>query len=282
MIRPSGAPPPNALGGLDLSALASQGQAETQTRVAGQASLMDGYLSATLGEAKGRNLSASDRERQLLAFRRQQALMDEEIERQRLGSAASGQRERIAAAASEAQTQRDFDAARAMEDRAFELGQVAATRADQTDPNSLDERRFKLEQERFLAEYGDGSRPEWGKDAVDFDRGQYLSGRDIGSDIRGRSFGPSQGSQIADLPDWARDKAQAALESGDLKLPQGPTFEEQKGEARKIVLKHGPVSANPDPAEFQRRILELFNGSSTAASLALSDLGEIANWNAGL
>lgn len=277
--------PGASLGGLDLSGLAAQGHAESQTRVAGQGSLMDGYMASVLGEAKGRAGADSEREERLMAFRRQQALMEEERERQRLGNAATGQRERIAAAASEAQTQRQFQAEQANDARIFELGQVAATDGNSLDDQrlALDQQRYELEKRQVDAALGDGTQ-NFGQDELAFGRGQYLAGRPIADDIRSRSFGPDPQAQIADLPDWARGEAREQLAAGGNEAFNRPTFEDQKAAAREIALKLGPVAPleKQDPAKFQRQILELFNGSATAASLALSDLGEIADWNAGL
>lgn len=169
------------VGGLNLSALADQGRAESQTRIAGQGNLIDAYVAQNLGEQRAGFQADSERDQRMAEFRRNQALMQEALEEARRGQQASLQRQQFASAAEEAQAQRDFEAQQLMMEQAFELGNIAAMREE------------------------DLAQPtEFGRGEVSFDRGWALSDDKV-NEIRGSTMVEGKGGGWGPLNVGARD-----------------------------------------------------------------------------
>lgn len=247
------APPANpGLGGLSLSSLASQGQAETDRRIAGQSHLIDAYLDQALGMNDARNAADSERQQRMLAFRRQQALLQEEMQRSRMSQNEALQRARIEAAASEGQKDRDFRSALAAEERAFELGQAAV----QSEREDLENRMLELQVQQMEQELGgtlDGD--DFGQYDVSWTRGDALTpGRR--DDLRDVTFRNTDEGTFGFLPGRQGDYGSAI------------TYDDLAQDALGIVNQYGQ-----DPNEVTRRVRELARGRPQLASTLLYDLG---------
>lgn len=168
------------VGGLNLSSLADQGRAESQTRIAGQGSLIDAYLAQNLGEQQAGFQADSERDQRMAEFRRNQALMQEQLEAARRGQQASLARGQMASAAEEAAAQREFESAMLAQEQAFELGQIAAMREESLAPT------------------------KFGRGEVSFDRGWAISDGKA-DEIRGSNLIEGKGGGWGPLNIGARD-----------------------------------------------------------------------------
>lgn len=77
-------------GGLDLSALAAQAGAETQTRVNGGQSALAGFLASMLQEQQGLIQSSGEQQIREQNFARAQAILDDAMARRQAASSGSG------------------------------------------------------------------------------------------------------------------------------------------------------------------------------------------------
>lgn len=236
--------------GVDLAGLASQGRAETNTRIAGQSSLMDSYLEQVLGMKAAEGQAATERDLRMQDFERQQALMREQLQRSRQGQDAALQRARIEAAAAEGLKDRDFRTAMTAEERAFELGQAATQR----DSQALQDRLLELQVQQMEQELGNVG-GGFGQNVISADRGAELSaGRQDA--LRGVTFDERTGGGFFNfLP--GDQRGTRTVDYGDLSQS-----------ALGIVDQYGE-----DPNEVVRKIRELARQRPQLASLLLHDIG---------
>lgn len=261
---PKPAPGPNpGLGGLNLAALASQSMAETDRRIAGQSSLIDTYLDQVLGLNNARNSAESERDERMKSFQRQQALLREQLDRQRMTQDEAMQRARIQAASSEGDKSRAHRSVLSAEERAFELGQAAT----QQDRQALENRMLELQIQQMEREVGPQN-PQFGRHVASADRGAALSpGRQ--QDLRETTFTEKTGGGGFKLPNIGLLGGDGNIRiGGSLERTQTTTYDDLARDAEGIVNEYGE-----DPNEVTRRIKLLARERPQLASLLLYDLG---------
>ena len=274
--RPAPGP---GMGGLDLSALASAGAAETNTRIGGQQDVIDTYLAQVLGEGKAGAAADAERQSRGIGDRRSQQLVQEQLERRRQQQQEALQRARLNAEASMAAADRDFKGSQAAEQRLVELGMAAGQRLDQDLAMGWEREKFDRQMDLQEAQLGleggldptqlnptEARNSGMGYGYVGADRGQYLNTRPVAGDIRGRSFEREGDKKTFGI---------GPLKVGDGLLDLGRegskqvSYEDAKNEAGELL------QAGLEPLELRKKLLELFNGSETAVSLALFELGDL-------
>lgn len=241
----------HALGGLDLGVTADQARWETGQRIAGQGQAIDDYLSQVLGERSAGYEAGNERDLRMQQFRRNQALMQEQLEAQRRGQEGSLARARMGSAASEAQAQRDFEAEQSQMARVFELGQIAAAREDAAASRLGDFGQGAVGADKGYAVSQD---PTARREAVNFE----LSKPAEESYGWRNPFASNKHGQLGFQNPRTYDPGQASTTGYDELLPK----------AREIV-----DSNFENPIELQKKLLELYGGNANVASYALWDLG---------
>lgn len=221
--------------GLDLAALATQGMAENDARLAGGRSLLDAYLNSVLENQEAGYAAGAERDTRMFDFQRQQALMADSLARRGQDQVGELQGERQRWEAEQAALQRAFLASQSQREQAFELGQAAAGEDDW------------MERERFQTD-------EAIRQAVTLMGLEEEASRPRLSDFGSQSVNPYRGQAIL-----------GELQRGGYN--RSPLTREERRAAQEVIRRHGS-----DPAKTVQAMQELF-GHAGRASIALFDLG---------
>lgn len=267
--NPTVLPMNQGLGGLNLSAMAAAGGAETDRRIAGQSGLIGAYLDQVLGMNSAKNAASSERDQRMLAFERQQALLQEQMQRERGNQEAVLQQARIGAQASESGANREHSAAMNAERRAFELGQAAMQQPGTRE--ALEDQLLAMQVQQMAQELNP-PQPTFGRGVVAADRGDALSaGRQ--DELRRKTFVENTGGGGITLPNIGLGGGGNLRLGGAPERTETTTYDDLQQGARGLLSSYGQHTATPNPDMLTQKLLDLTRNQPQLASLLLSDLG---------
>ena len=267
---PRPAPGPNpGLGGMNLNALAGAARGETDRRIAGQSGLIGAYLDQVLGMNSAKNAASSERDQRMLAFERQQALLQEQMQRERGNQEAVLQQARLGSQASEGNADRAHSAAMNQSRRDFELGQASMQQPGERE--TLENRLLEM-QVRQMEQELNPPRQTFGRGVVAADRGDALSaGRQ--DELRRKTFVENTGGGGITLPNIGLGGGGNLRLGGSPERTETTTYDDLQQGARGLLSSYGQHTATPNPDMLTQKLLDLTRNQPQLASLLLSDLG---------